>query len=115
MAQVLLKKPRGRFVGFAPVAPQQKFVDFVWKNQVFHGDFALAESVGQNHRLVELDIAVIVAMNQKNRRAPVGDKGDGGGIKRGFRERIAWRQVIFHSPIVNAVQVNSRLPLRNSR
>ena len=68
-----LKEISFRFVGFEPVAMQQEPVDFIGEDELLEFDALLSEGSSERHGLGEGDVAIVIALDEQDRRAPSGD------------------------------------------
>src|SRR5260370_15836534 len=95
-----------RMVGRKPILVQQKIVYVIGENQLFDLDALLAEACDEIHRLGEVDVAVVVPVNEQDRRLP----GVHGGYPRRFiREFVFFSGGIFFVPIFGLAIVLSVL------
>lgn len=60
------KEAGRRFISFHPMAVQKKVVNLVREDQLFERDISLPERLGEDDCLRKVDVAVVIAMNQKN-------------------------------------------------
>src|SRR5215467_8566386 len=96
-------------IGGQPVAVEKKIVNLVGKNELFDFDALLAKASGEIHGLSEIDVAVVVAVDEKNGRLP--------SVHRGNRRRVVGELVqigrdilavpIVGGPIMNAVEIDA--------
>src|ERR1044072_7485404 len=112
LLQLAVKEIGRGVVGREPVAVQEKVMHFVREDELLELDVLLAEPPREVNHLAEGDVAVVVALNQKDGRAPLLDGGDGRGFERDLL-RVAAVVVNPGSagdalrPVVAAVPVNS--------
>src|SRR5665213_649704 len=109
----------GGLVGGEPVLVEQEAVDFVGEDEFFDVDVAGAEGVGEHGGLGVGDLGVVVAVDEEDRRLPLGDVrhwrtcvgqcGDfflsfecGAGAVEPIRPCV-----IFAGPLVDAVEVDA--------
>src|ERR1700676_4003781 len=89
--QVPVEETDRSLIGHSPTPPQQEIVNFVRKNQFLHGHVSAAQRIGQHYSLVELHVAVVIALNQEHGRTPAAEESHGRSFKRGFVIRRSWR------------------------
>src|SRR5215467_12377598 len=80
-AKIPVKKLRRRLVSPQPTLPHQEIVDLVRKNQLFKVDALLPQALNQVGGLLEGHVAVVVTMDQQDRRLPLGHSGNRRRIK----------------------------------
>lgn len=114
-----LEEVSGGLVGGEPVFVQQEAVDLIGEDELLDGDVAGAKSVSEGGGLGVGDVGVIVAVDEKNGRAPVVDvchgragmRESGGGIVlRGGRVSGIRHEAVgiaFERPLVDAVEVDA--------
>ena len=66
-----------RVIGRKPIPVQQKIVHVIGENELFDLDTFFAEPRHEVHCLREVDVAVVVAVNEKHGRFPGVDRGHG--------------------------------------
>src|SRR5712664_2359844 len=71
--EMTVKEITCRAIGGQPRFVQQKIVDFIGKNKLFECDALFAEGFGEVHHFREGHVAVIIALNEKDRRTPSAD------------------------------------------
>src|SRR5580704_8832097 len=88
---------------------EEKIVDLVGEDELLDGDAACTEAGHQIDGLREVDVAVVVAMDEENRRFPGVDRADWRGIVGQFGEfgRDVFAVPIVGGPIVDAVEVHT--------
>src|SRR4051812_11347152 len=72
--QLAVEEIGGGVISAQPVFMAQEVVNVIGKDQLLELDVALAQAAHQLDRLIEGDVAVIVAMNQQHRRFPFFDR-----------------------------------------
>src|SRR5581483_6348858 len=72
--QLAVEEVGGGVISAQPVFMAQEVMNVVGKDQLLELDVALAQAAHQLDRLIESDIAVIVAVNQQHRRFPFFDR-----------------------------------------
>ncbi len=75
--ELALQKLGRRLKGSHPGAVSQESVDLIGKNQLLEVNSLPSQGRRQIDRLAEGDIAVIVSVDQKNRRSPGADRSHG--------------------------------------
>jgi hypothetical protein len=94
---------------------QEEAVDLIGKDELLHRDVTGAEGVGQGGGLGVGYVGVVVAVDKKNGRRPVGQVGEWGagksfgseGVLLGVGTALPVAGVIFEVPVVNAVEVDA--------
>src|SRR6476646_5842319 len=71
--EILVEEVARSMVRGQPCSMHEKVVDFIGKNQLLKRDALLAERLGEIDRFRKWNIAIVVALNQENRRAPSAD------------------------------------------
>src|SRR5437764_5748173 len=91
-----------------PVAVQQKVVNVVGKNELFDGDAAGAQAGGEIDGLREIDVAIVIAMNEKHGRFPGFHGSYRGRFVGEFGElgRNVLAIPVVGGPIVHAVEID---------
>jgi len=107
--QVTAKEIAGGAIRGQPIPMQKKVVDFVRKDKLFDLDVPFAETRDKIDSLREEDIAIVVPMNEKDRRFPSVHGGDGRRIVRQFGEfgRYVFPVPIVRGPVVHAVKIDA--------
>src|SRR5919201_2494226 len=90
---------------------QQEIMDLVGEYQLFEGDVALSERLDQLHRLVEIHIAVVVSVDEQDRRSPGIHGRDRGGFA-GDAYRLGRSggtevEAAEHRPVVNTMDIDT--------
>src|SRR4029077_16968098 len=68
--EMLVEKIARGAIGSEPVSMQKEIMYFIGEYQLFEGDALFAEGLGQIDGFGERNVAVVVALDQENRRAP---------------------------------------------
>ena len=105
-----IEKVAGRVIGRQPMPVQQKIVHIIGENELLDLDAFFAEASDEVHRLREINVAVVVAMNKKYRRLPGVDGSHGRGITGQLVQirRDVLSFPVVSRPVVYAVQVHAR-------
>src|SRR5215472_10870952 len=85
-------------------------MNFVGEDELLDFNSFLAEACGEINGLHEIDVAVVVAMNEKNGRLPSVYGGDGGRIVRQFRElgRDIYPAPVVRKQVMHTVKIHAR-------
>ena len=67
----MVEEFRGGVVRADPIAPAKQVVNFVGKNQLFELDFLAAQFFDQIGGLLERNVTIVVAIDQRYTGAPV--------------------------------------------
>ena len=96
-------------IGSQPVAVQKEIVNLVGEDELFDFDALFAKARGEVHGLREIDVAIVVAVDEKDRRLP--------GVHRGDRRRVVsqfgkfggdvFSVPVVGGPIVHAVKIDA--------
>ena len=70
---MLVEKFDGGVIGGEPRSMQEEIVNFVGKNELFELDILFAQGFGEIDGFGEGDVAVVVALDEENGRAPGAD------------------------------------------
>src|SRR5437868_7672302 len=92
-----------------PVAIQQKIVNVIGKNELFDGDAACAQAGGEIDGLREIDIAIVIAVDEKYGRFPGFHGSYWGRFVGEFGElgRNVLAIPVVGGPIVHAVEIDA--------
>src|SRR5690242_13243283 len=96
-------------IGGKPVAMQKKIVNLVGEDELLDFDALLAKARGEVHGLREIHVAIVVAVDEKDRRLP--------GVHSSDRRRVMSQFVqisrdilavpIIGGPIMHAVKIDA--------
>src|SRR5512138_1600186 len=111
MRELLLEKVLGCRISADPVPPKQKIVDFIGENKFLDMNVLGPQALQQIHSLRKRHVAVVVAVNEKNRRTPGLDRRIGRGFESGLQRSLQigsvfWKLLEETRPVVNAVQID---------
>src|SRR6266850_1054079 len=107
---MMVKEIACRAVCLQPMPVKQKIMHFVGEDELLDFHALLPEPGDQIHRLREINIAIVVAMNEEHGRLP----GAHGGDRRGIMSELGqlWGNVlavpIVGWPVMHAMDVYSR-------
>src|SRR5690242_9124102 len=93
-----------------PAPMHKKIMNLVGENKLLNRDILLAKTRNEIDSLREIDVAVVIAMDEKNGRLPGVYRGDRRRVMRElgeFRRDILSIPVV-RRPIVHAMKINSR-------
>src|SRR2546427_5544256 len=68
--EVAIKEVSRRLIGFKPAPVRKKVVNLIRENNLLKLDTLLAQRLGQVDRFAERHVAVVIAVNQEDGRAP---------------------------------------------
>src|SRR5258706_12626870 len=104
-----VKEIAGGSISGEPVAMQQKIVHVIRENELLDNDAASAQARDEIDRLREVDVAIVIAVDEKHRRLPCFDGGDWRRLvsELGQRRRNVLSIPIVRGPIVNAVEIDA--------
>src|SRR5215469_1218297 len=116
MLQGSIEEVGGCGIRSNPALPAQESVDFVGQDYLLEGSVLFAQTLHQVNRLAEGDVAVVVAMDQQDRRLPPADVGVGRGCPGEFdgslfigrlQSHVAEDRILGEkdAPVVDSVEV----------
>src|SRR5216683_3051722 len=98
-SQLPSEELRRRVVGREPVRVGQKIMDLVRENELLEGYALAPQGLGELDRLAELHVAVVVAVDQQHRRAPILHIRDRRGFEGELRSVRLLRGIIGIDPV----------------
>src|ERR1700738_3512868 len=107
LCEMAVKEVAGGTITCEPIAMQQKIVHVIWENELLDDYAASAQAGDKINRLREVDVAIVIAVDEKHRRLPRFNGGDRGRLvsELGQLLRNVFAIPIIRGPIVNAVEV----------